>query len=262
MIMKTILIGLFVLILYSGCKNRLPYGKAVVEPETILSSSTEFINYWRLYLDLSKDFTGFDTEGNEISKKSFLKELGTGKYLPVRLSSDSSLYYYRLYKINTPIDNYTKYALMGFGNNGYNHYLWEGATLPEINFQALSGKWYNRQTMFGKLVILDFWFIGCTACVREMPRLNHLVDSYKNSNVLFLSIAFDKENDLRHFLKKTEFKFEVISDTTEFLNNKFGIVYYPSQVIIGKDGKVIKILDDHYHRRENLFSILKEQAGK
>lgn len=248
---------LFFMVAVIGCTNHQPYGNPVVAPEVALNSKN-FTGYWRMFLNLAPAFTAFDSSGKEISKVTFLQRVATGNYLPLRLSSDSGSYYYKLYRIQSPIDDFTKYTLMGMGSETYKQYLWEGKELPDINLRSLDGKVYNRETMKGKTVLIDFWFIGCTYCVQEMPKLNRLADSLKNKNILFASIAFDPADSLRNFLKKTDFHFDVISDTTYFLNKALGVRAYPTKVIVGKDGKIIKIIDDPYHEWENLMAVLRK----
>jgi peroxiredoxin len=93
-------------------------------------------------------------------------------------------------------------------------------------------------------VVLNFWFIGCTACKREMPDLNKIVASYKNRNdVVFVSIAPDKADALKKFLEKTPFSYAAVSDVnhiTEALN----IQMFPTQMIINRKGQIAKVPED------------------
>jgi peroxiredoxin len=78
---------------------------------------------------------------------------------------------------------------------------------------------------------------------------------------LFAGIAVDKEKELRQFVKKTNFKYDIISDTSGYLKGKLGIRAFPTAVIINKKGNVVKILDDQYHGFENLRAELKKAAA-
>jgi hypothetical protein len=61
-------------------------------------------------------------------------------------------------------------------------------------------------------------------------------------------------------MKKINFDFDIISDTTSYLNKKLDITSYPTQLIIDKNGRVVEILDDQYHSLENLQAILKKEV--
>jgi len=246
----------------ASCKERPTYGDVLVKPEAILKNQTTFLNYWFTAMDLSHDFIGLDSFSKEIPKNQFLKFVASGHYLPIRLVSDSSsLRYYKLYKIKAPVDNYIINMLKAIGAVEYKNFEWEGQQLPDINYTDLEGKKYDSETIKGKILVLDFWFIGCTYCVREIPELNKLKAKYENKkDVLFAAIAFDKEKVLRKFIKKIDFHFDIISDTASFLLKKLGINTFPTTVVINKQGRIAKILDDQYHLMEDLKETLKKEC--
>jgi peroxiredoxin len=251
---------LFALFIAASCKQKLPYGDALFKPEIILKDQRNFVNYWYAAMDLSSDYIALDSSLKQMAKGEFLKQIATGAYIPLRLNSDSSINYYSLYKINTPVDNYITIMLKAIGIDEYKNFEWEGKSLPEINYKDLEGKKYDSETIKGKMLVLDFWFIGCTACVAEMPELNKLKALFSNKkDILFAAIAFDKENALREFMKKTDFHYDIISDTAYYLIKKLGINSFPTSVIINKNGNIVKILDDQYHRLEGLKEILRKQ---
>ena len=246
----------------TSCTQKLPYEGALVKPDSVLNDETSFVNYWYAVMDLSSDFIALDTASNQIAKGEFLKQITKGSYLPLRLISNSSTPYYKLYKINTPIDNYITVMLQSIGANAYKNFEWEGRPLPEINYTDLNGKRYDSKTIKGKILVLDFWFIGCTWCVKEMPELNKLKTQYNNGNdILFAAIAFDKENALREFMKKTDFRYDIISDTAHWLIKNLSINSFSTFVIVNKEGNIVKILDDQYHEMEELKQTLKKQES-
>lgn len=246
----------------ASCQQKVPHGDALLTPGVILKDQQNFVNYWFTLMDLSPDFIGLDTLSKEIPKGQFLKQVASGNYLPVRLASDStSLEYYKLYKIDDPVDSYIKLMLRTIGAEDYKNFEWEGKPLPQINYTDLEGKKYNSDSIKTKILVLDFWFIGCTTCVRDMPKLNELKAQYSNrKDILFAAIAFDKENALRKFMKKTDFQYDIISDTSSYLGKILGVSSFPTDVII-KNGKIVKILDDEYHSLPDLRMILKKETG-
>lgn len=102
----------------------------------------------------------------------------------------------------------------------------------------INGEKIDLKDAKGKVIVLNFWFINCPPCRREMPDLNNLVDSFaNNANVLFISIALDAKNQLEGFLKTSPFKYKVV-DNGRFLTERYGINSYPTHVIIDQEGKV------------------------
>src|SRR3954466_1343789 len=46
----------------------------------------------------------------------------------------------------------------------------EGEESPYFSTQTTDGSSVNMNSLRGKVVVLNFWFIGCPACVYEMPK--------------------------------------------------------------------------------------------
>jgi peroxiredoxin len=113
-----------------------------------------------------------------------------------------------------------------------------GEVMEPFSTHDINGNKIKLKDLRGKVVVLNFWFIGCPACMQEIPELNKLVDDYKdNTNVVFLAIALDDRYDLKKFLKQTEFKYDIIDDG-RYIAADYKIGLYPTSVILNKEGKV------------------------
>lgn len=248
-------IFLFPVLVYCSCKQTSTYGIPVEDPVDILKDQTSFLKYYNT-LKLSADFIALDASSKIITRGEFLKQVSSGAYLPLRLTSKDSVYY-KLYKINTPTDYMI--WIKDMGDREYKHYQMEGKTLPKFNFIDLDGRIYNQETTKGKIVVLKFWFIGCVPCVQEMPALNKLVNQYKNrKDIVFVSLAFDKKEDLKKFLVKTTFNYAVVANQKDYLIKDLGITSFPTHTVINKKGIVVKVLDSY----KEMESVLKKESLK
>lgn len=112
---------------------------------------------------------------------------------------------------------------------------------PFAPFQAndLAGKAVDIAALRGKVVVLNFWFVGCAPCRQEIPELNKLVDRFSSSgNVEFISIALDKKPEILKMLKKLPFSYRHIPDGKAIASEQYGVRMYPTHVIINKDGNI------------------------
>lgn len=248
--MKQICIYFISLVVFisSSCKSRVPaHGGPVADPKYILSSSIDFWSYWYNEVRLSEDFVPYNETDSIVSKDYFLNEVLSGKYFPLKLKSNDSLSYYKLYKIGDAVDSSIKDDIvMRFGALSYQFFKMEGKPLPEFNFVDINGNIYNNETCKGKIVVLNFWFIGCTACQREMPELNKIVASYKKSNdVVFLSIAPNRTDKLKKFLEKTPFNYAAIANKSRYVTDTLKINMFPTQMIINRNGEIAKVPEDY-----------------
>ncbi|WP_188315918.1 TlpA family protein disulfide reductase [Chitinophaga agrisoli] len=227
----------------SSAGTKLSEMKVIGNPEAILYGVGGILYYKRDHLRLAEDLTAYDTAANEISKEQFLKTLSSGKYLPLRLHTADSSNAYLLYRVPDSTDISLIHTLGQIGEEYYGEYKREGQKLPAFNFRDINGKLYTNETMLGKTVFLKCWFVHCWACVQEMPRLNQLVSKYSNrDDVLFLSLAFDTETELRAFLKKKTFNYQVASVPQRYMEDTLQVGLYPTHVIVNKEGRIAKVV--------------------
>lgn len=215
------------------------------EPKYILSSFINFWTYWYNDVKLSEDFIPFDENDSTVSKEFFLKQITSGKFLPVKYKVNDSLNSYKLYKIEKADSSITS-DIIRFGKLSYHFFQREGKPLPGFNFVDLNGNIYNSETCKGKIVVLNFWFIGCTACVEEMPALNKIVASYKNRNdVLFVSFTPNDPDSLKKFLEKNPFAYAVIPRKGKYVSDTLDIRMFPTHMIINRKGLIAKVPEDY-----------------
>jgi peroxiredoxin len=251
-------IFLFFILSYSSCKQSPTYGEPIEDPNAILKDQKSFLKYYNDYLKLSEDFIAFNSSLKVIGKGEFLQQLFSGDYLPLRLTSKDTPYY-KLYKINTQIDDYIPVLIKSAAYTEHSHYQMEGKPLPGFNFVDIEGKKYNPATTKGKIVVLKFWFIHCQVCVDEIPALNEFVKQYENRNdIVFLSLAFDQEKDLKNFLSKTKLSYAVVANQKDYLMNDLQIQEYPTHAVINKKGMVVKLVNTY----KEMESVLKKEDVK
>lgn len=238
---------ILVVLISSSCKSRVPSHEGPVkDPKFILSSFMNFWSYWYNEVRLSEDFVPYNEGDSVVSKDFFLKKILSGEYLPIKLKSNDSLSYYQLYKINEVVDSSITANIIRYGQLYYQFFQMEGRPLPGFNFVDINGNVYNKENCKGKIVVFNFWFIGCAACQEEMPDLNKIVASYKNrSDVLFISIAPNSTNDLKKFLEKTPFNYAAIPDKRYYVADTLIIQMFPTQMIVNRMGQIAKVPEDY-----------------
>ncbi len=114
--------------------------------------------------------------------------------------------------------------------------------LPPIKpfrYTTGSGKSGSTADFLGKVVVMDFWFIGCPGCQVERKSLDRLAEHYKSNNsVVFLSAALNDAQSLNNYLKSDNPLWPVIPSAQE-LCDAIGIQSYPTHVILDQNGKTV-----------------------
>ncbi len=90
-----------------------------------------------------------------------------------------------------------------------------------------------------KPMLINLWFIGCRGCESEMPDLNRLKEKYADK-VNFVSLTFDRKENVLKFLKRKKFTFTHITDAADFIN-KIGSHPYPENIFIDRNGYITHI---------------------
>ena len=117
---------------------------------------------------------------------------------------------------------------------------------PPFDVTSIDGKTFDSESLKGKIVVLNLWFINCPNCVEEIKLLNKVVDEYKDKDVVFLGIATNKKPDLEKFLKKNPFKSDIIPSAMQTIlsfgepdkNGEINIPF-PMHVVVDREGAIV-----------------------
>ncbi len=108
---------------------------------------------------------------------------------------------------------------------------------PSFDVMSLTGEPLRLAGLKGKVVVLNFWYVGCVPCQVEMPGLNKLADAFGQEEVVFIGFALDDESRIREFLKSTPFKYKIVAGASSIIK-LYGISAYPTHVLINKRGQI------------------------
>jgi len=118
---------------------------------------------------------------------------------------------------------------------------WEDANLPLPTFELadLNGKTWNVAALKGKVTFVNFWATWCGPCREELPRLQKLIDQYKNRpDVQFISFNADENPGLvAPFMKEHQLAFTVIPGTN-YVWQTLKVFGIPSNWIVDSGGVV------------------------
>lgn len=116
----------------------------------------------------------------------------------------------------------------------------------ELKLRDLSGVEQSLATLKGRLVILNFWATYCIPCKAEMPDLAAIQNDYAALGVQVVGASTDEAQDrgqVLTFIKETKINFPVWMGATTADMIRFGLGgALPGTVIIGKDGRVVKVI--------------------
>ena len=153
---------------------------------------------------------------------------------------------------------------LGAADGGTGNLQFESETTPAPSFRvtSLDGEELESRSLRGKVVVLNFWFIGCAPCRAEIPSLNTLVDEFDQDKVVFIAFARDSEAPLRSFLEKLPFKYKIIPSAADVIR-KFNVSTYPTHIVIDQGGNIDTVLfGGGENRHEDLQPLIRRLLEK
>jgi len=241
--MKKSLSSIIAFLIFTLSIAQTKYGNPEVDPIQIQKTYTDWSAYQSKKIMLSRDFVALDVLSKEISKESFLDQLANGNFIPIKLKSDDSIYYYKLFKIQPKSDTSIKATINQIGFDAYKNYKMEGTAFPDFSFKDLNGNLVSNESMKGKIIVIKCWYIHCTPCIREFPQVNKLTEEYKErKDILFISLAEDSPEQLKAFLARKPLSYSVIPDMKIYMNESLQLNSFPTHFILNKEGLISKVL--------------------
>jgi peroxiredoxin len=115
----------------------------------------------------------------------------------------------------------------------------EGTAAPAFSVRTLDGKTISAAELKGRVMVLNFGFIGCLGCMEEIPKLNNLAAKYAGRpGIVFLALSTDSPASVSELIAKVPFNY-LHSGSARATIELFGNKAFPRNVVIGKDGKIV-----------------------
>jgi peroxiredoxin len=123
---------------------------------------------------------------------------------------------------------------------------------PVFKGATLDNKEISLEDLKGKIVIVDFWSLRCSACFKEIVDFNNMIKKYPKDKFAIISLLENtKEESLKRFeittngyrLKKPVFnndkiEFQIIPDAKEIMKLYTDGIAFPHTFIVDQDGQI------------------------
>jgi len=136
-----------------------------------------------------------------------------------------------------------------------------GQPAPAFTLERLGGGTVDSATEKGQhVVVLDFWATWCGPCVKALPLVAEVAETYRPKGVVFYAVnQREKPEDIERFLKNKGLSVAVALDKDAAVGKSFGVKGIPQTVIIDKAGVVQAV---HVGYSEGLKERLSKQLDE
>jgi peroxiredoxin len=179
----------------------------------------------------------YDEKFQKINPTDFMKIMMSNEFIPEPyIDNDKSVKAFVLRKATEEEKALMLKMQSGMGADQEKSVL-IGTEAVDFVLEDMKGKKIKLSQLKGKVVVMNFWFVECKPCVMEMPELNELVAEFKGKQVIFLAIAVNKKEQLKKFLRTTDFRYKVLPNG-QTVSDSYSIKGFPTNLIIDQNGIV------------------------
>ena len=135
-----------------------------------------------------------------------------------------------------------------------------GVVAPDFTLNNISGKPFKMSSLKGKYVVLDFWGSWCGWCIKGFPKMKEYYQKYKGKFEILGVDCNDTPEKWKAAVKKHELPWlNVYNPRESKVLSDYAIQGFPTKIIVGPDGKIIKTI---VGEDPAFYTLLDELFGK
>ena len=118
-----------------------------------------------------------------------------------------------------------------------------GIKAPELYLLNTTGEYKRLEDYKGNVLLLNFWYPGCKACINAIPHEKELVGKFKNEKFKLINIClFNTEESWRNAINKLGMEginLYANKNWEDKLINVYKTASFPHYTLIDKNGNVV-----------------------
>ena len=119
-----------------------------------------------------------------------------------------------------------------------------GVEAPDFTLNDINGNPFTLSSLRGKYVILDFWGSWCGWCIKGFPEMKQYYQKYKGKFEILGVDCSDTEEAWKKAVNENQLPWLHVFNPQDNKNlqESYGITGYPTKIIVGPDGKIVKTI--------------------
>jgi peroxiredoxin len=120
----------------------------------------------------------------------------------------------------------------------------EPTAAPDFTIMTLEGQPTHLREFRGKLVLLNFWATWCAPCLHEMPSMERLYQTFKQTDFVLLAVSMDRQGEevAKPFVDNLKLTFPILLDNTLEVSRQYRVRGLPATYLIDPDGLLIGVV--------------------
>jgi peroxiredoxin len=134
---------------------------------------------------------------------------------------------------------------------------------PVFSLLTASGDSINLSDYKGKVVILDFWYVGCSPCVKAYRDIKALEEKLGKDKFVIIGMnPVTRKNKILRYIKKGKYN-DTVAICSKTIRDQYKVKAYPTIYVISKQGKIALATAGYYNElKSKIEKVVKEESKK
>lgn len=138
---------------------------------------------------------------------------------------------------------------------------------PDFRLVTLDGTTVTRDSLRGKVVLINFWATWCPPCRIEMPGFQSVYDERRADDFVVLGVSTDRvgRGAVTAFLRDRGISYPVAMATGDMVNDYGGARVLPTSFLLDRDGRIRHEVRGYFTEvalRQAVGRLLDEPSGR
>lgn len=112
--------------------------------------------------------------------------------------------------------------------------------VPDFTAVKIGGGEFKLSSLQGKVILLNFWAVGCDFCKMQIPIFVELYKEYNKEGLEIVGISSDWKIFAKNYAKSMHMDYILVSANRE-IANKYSKVYgIPTTFVIDRQGNIVE----------------------
>ncbi|WP_299291542.1 TlpA disulfide reductase family protein [uncultured Mucilaginibacter sp.] len=120
-----------------------------------------------------------------------------------------------------------------------------GTTAPEWTLYDTDDRKTSLSEFKGKIVLMDFFFVGCVPCIQSLASLDNIQKKYENKSFVLLSLSTRDSKKLVKEFKESQRITNKMYPNGADVANAYRAYSAPTFYLIDKEGKIVSVIEGH-----------------
>lgn len=147
---------------------------------------------------------------------------------------------YQQWRLQQALEPFAQDEASGEGTEGTQSNL-VGKPAPDFELSLLDGKKFQLSANRGKIVVLEFWTTWCGVCLKTVPQVARVAESFADRNVHLVAVNLEETPEvITAMLQRNQLQLSVALDRNGAVAAKYGVSALPQVLVIDVEGLVFR----------------------